>query len=64
MCPIEPSDLDLIDELLQMNQTSPSIQELWEKARKTTVNNPWTLDNSLIKYQEQLVVAEDNDLQT
>ena len=64
MCPIEPSDLDLIDELLQTNQTAPSIQELWEKARKTTVNNPWTLDNSLIKYQEQLVVAGDNDLQT
>ena len=63
ICSIETSGLDLIDELLRTNRTSPMLQEYRDKVKDHT--SPWTLeDNGLLKNQERLVVAEDNDLQT
>jgi hypothetical protein len=64
ICLIETSDLDLIDELLQTNRTTTSLQECREKAVITAVNNLWTLENGLLKYQDRLVVAPDNNLRT
>ena len=63
---IEPADMDLIDELLQANRTAPALQEYREKAKATmtAVNNPWTLENGLLKYQSRLVVAADSYLRT
>ena len=65
LCLINTSGLDFIDELLQANRTAPSIQEYREKAKngKNGESN-WTLDNGLLKYQERLVVAEDQNLRT
>jgi transposase InsO family protein len=60
---IETSDLDFIDELLQTNRTATSLQDYRDKAVITAVNNPWTLDG-LLKYQDRLVVASDNNLRT
>ena len=60
---IEVSGLDLIDELLQANRTSISLQEYRDKAKDDV--EPWTLDErGLLKHQEQLVVAKDGDLPT
>src|SRR5271156_6569150 len=65
ICPIDAADIDLIDELLQANRTAQTLQEHREKALITTVNrNPWTLENGLLKHQERLVVAEENNLRT
>jgi hypothetical protein len=62
MYPIDPSGLDLIDELLQTNRTAPSLQEYREKAKNVT--SPWSLENGLLKHQERLVVAEEQNLRT
>jgi hypothetical protein len=62
MCPIDPSGLDFIDELLQTNRTAPSLQEYREKAKNVT--SPWSLENGLLKHHDRLVVAEEQDLRT
>jgi hypothetical protein len=57
--------MDFIDELLQANRTALTLQEYQEKALITAVNkNPWILENRLLKHQERLVVAEENNLRT
>jgi len=33
MCPVDSSELDFIDELLQANRMAPSLQEHCEKAK-------------------------------
>ena len=53
--------LDFIDELLQANRTASSLQEYREAAKD---KDNWTIDNGLLKYQERLVVLEDNNLRT
>ena len=63
MCPIEIVGLDFIDELLQANRTSPSLQEYREKAKDTTSH--WKLrENGLVTHQECLVVPQEENLQT
>ena len=62
ICPIEASELDLIDELLQTNRTSASLQEFREDAEQKV--GQWTLENGLLKHRDCLVVALDNNLQT
>ena len=59
---IEALDMDLIDNLLQTNRTSPSLQEYRKQAEQDI--NPWAIDNGLLKYQDRLVVAEDDNLRT
>jgi hypothetical protein len=56
------SDLDLIDELLQANRTSASLQELREDAEQDVGH--WTLENGLLKHKDRLVVAPDDNLRT
>ena len=62
ICPINTMELDLINELLQANRTGASLQEYHKKVKDAT--SPWSLKNRLLKYQEWLVVAEEQDLQT
>jgi len=62
ICPIEASELDLIDELLQTNRTSASLQEFREDAEQKV--GQWTLENGLLKHRDCLVVAPDNNLRT
>ena len=68
VCPIQISELetpepDLVDSLLQANRTLLSLQKYCGKARDS--NNPWTLeDGGLLKHQEWLVVAEEQNLCT
>jgi hypothetical protein len=62
ICPIEVSELDLIDDLLQANRTANSLQEYRKKAEDG--EGEWTLENGLLKHQERLVVAEDQNLRT
>jgi hypothetical protein len=62
ICPIDPTEFDLIDELLQANRTDPSLQEYREKAKDAT--SPWSLENGLLKHRERLVVAEEQNLRT
>jgi hypothetical protein len=62
ICPIEALDLDLIDELLQANRTSASLQEFREDAEQNV--GQWTLENGLLKHTDRLVVALKNNLQT
>jgi hypothetical protein len=62
ICLIKAPDLDLINELLQTNRTSVSLQEYRKGAEQST--GPWTLEQGLLKHQDQLVVAEDNELRT
>ena len=51
ICPIETSGLDLIDELLRTNRTSPMLQEYRDKVKDRA--SPWTLEeNGLLKNQE------------
>ena len=64
ICPIDTSGLDFIDELLQANRTASSLHEYREKAMITAVNNPWTLENGLLKHQDRLVVPKDQNLHT
>jgi rRNA-processing protein FCF1 len=62
ICSIEASDLDLIDELLQTNCMSISLQEFHKDAEQNV--EQWTLENRLLKYTDCLVVTPDNNLQT
>src|SRR5438045_277932 len=63
LCLIETSGLDLIDELLKANRTSPSLQEYHDKVKDGA--NLWTLEDCrLLKHQERLVVAEKENLCT
>ena len=63
ICLIETAGLDLINELLQMNRTADSLQDYRNKAEDKT-RNDWTIDNGLLKHQDRLVVAEENNLRT
>src|SRR5438045_1246820 len=54
LCSIDKSGLDFIDELLQANCTATSLQEYHEEAKDG--KGKWTLENGLLKHQEQLVV--------
>ena len=47
-----------------MNQTAPTLQEYQENATITAVNNPWTLENGLLKHQSRLAVPVDSYLRT
>ena len=47
-----------------MNRTAPTLQEYREKATITAVNNPWTLENGLLKHQSRLAVLVDSYLRT
>jgi transposase InsO family protein len=63
ICLVDAADMDLIDELLQANRTSTSLQEHREKTKDS--NSSWTLENGLLKFQDRLVVAsENNNLRT
>src|SRR5436190_2181733 len=62
LCSIDKSGLDFIDELLQANCTATSLQEYCEEAKDG--KGKWTLENGLLKHQERLVVAEDQNLRT
>ena len=54
-------ELDFIDKLLQANCTAPSLQEYCEKAKD--VASPQSFENGLLKHQERLAVAEEQNLQ-
>src|SRR6266705_2213365 len=62
ICPIDATELDLINELLQANRTAASLQEYREKAKD--VASPWSLENGLLKHRERLVVVKEQDLWT
>ena len=62
MCLIEILELDFIDELLQANCTTNSLQKYHEDAKDNKSRQ--TLENRLLKHQEQLVVPRDQNLQT
>src|SRR5438045_9639996 len=62
LCSINKSGLDFIDELLQANRTATSLQEYCEEAKDG--KGKWTLENGLLKHQERLVVAKDQNLRT
>ena len=62
MCPINTTELNLINKLLQANYTAPSLQEYCKKAKDVT--SLQSLKNGLLKYQERLVVVEEQNLQT
>ena len=62
MCPINTMELNLINKLLQANYTAPSLQEYHKKAKDVT--SLQSLKNRLLKHQERLVVAEEQNLQT
>ena len=62
ICPVDTTELDFIDELLQANRTAASLQEYREKAKDAA--SPWSLENGLLKHRERLVVAEEQDLRT
>ena len=61
---VNTSRLDFINELLQANHSSSSLKEHQEKAMITIVNSPQTLENGLLKHQDQLVIAKDQNLWT
>ena len=46
--PINTTELDLINELLQANRTAASLQEYREKAKDAT--SLWSLKNRLLKH--------------
>src|SRR5438045_7132982 len=62
LCSINKLGLDFIDELLQANHTATSLQEYCEEAKDG--KGKWTLENGLLKHQERLVVAKDQNLWT
>ena len=57
---IDTADIDLINELLWTNRTSTSLQEHRKKAEDS--NSNWTLEDGLLKFQDWLIVAKDNNL--
>ena len=60
--PINSTELNLINKLLQANCTAPSLQEYREKVKDAI--SLWSLKNGLLKHQERLVVVEEQNLQT
>jgi len=60
---IENKSLDLINWILQANQTSETLTEYREKASKERKKN-WQLQDGLILYKNWLVIPEDNHLWT
>ena len=62
ICPINPIEFNLINKLLQVNCTGPSLQEYHKKAKDAT--SLWSLKNGLLKHHKWLVVAEEQNLQT
>jgi hypothetical protein len=62
LCLIEVLELNLIDELLQANCTSTSLQEFCKDAEQNI--GQWTLENGLLKHRDCLVVVLDDNLQT
>ena len=59
---IDPSKLDLINKLLQTNQTASSLEEYYEIAKN--IDSKWILKKGLLKYQDWLVVADEQNLRT
>ena len=62
MAPIEEEPLDLIDRILQANQTSETLAEFRNKASRE--GEEWQLRDGLILQKNQLLVPEDNNLCT
>ena len=62
MCPINTTELNLINKLLQANCTAPLLQEYREKVKDAT--SPQSLENGLFKHQKQLAVAKKQNLRT
>ena len=62
MCPINTTELNLINKLLQVNCIAPSLQEYREKVKDAT--SPQSFKNGLLKHQEWLVVAKEQNLRT
>ena len=62
MYPINPLGFNFINKLLQVNCTASSLQEYRKKAKNIT--SLWSLKNGLLKYQERLVVAKEQNLRT
>ena len=62
MCPINTTELNLINKLLQANCTAPFLQEYREKVKDAT--SLQSLKNGLLKHWKRLVVAEEQNLRT
>ena len=60
--PINPLGLNIINKLLQTNRIAPSLQEYRKKIKDVT--SLQSLKNRLLKYQEWLVIAEEQNLRT
>ena len=56
-------DISLIDQILQANQTSETLADLWEKARDPGQKD-WQLQDRLLQYWGRLVVPEVENLCT
>jgi len=48
ICPINSTELNLINKLLQANRTAPSLQECRKKVKDAT--SLWSLENGLLKH--------------
>ena len=59
---INPLGFNLINKLLQINCTASSLQEYRKKVKNVT--SPQSLKNGLLKHQERLVVAKEQNLWT
>jgi len=61
-------EIELIDSLLQTNRESDSLQEYRKKAQDADLVDHgqlrWTLEEGLLKYQDRLVVADEENLRT
>ena len=62
MCPINTTELNLINKLLQANCTAPSLQKYCKKAKDIT--SLQSLKNGLLKHQKRLVVVKEQNLRT
>ena len=62
MYPINSTELNLINKLLQANYMAPLLQEHYKKVKD--INGLQSLKNGLLKYKEQLVVAKEQNLRT
>ena len=59
---INSIELNLINKLLQVNYTAPSLQEYRKKTKGVT--SLQSLKNKLLKHYKRLVVAEEQNLRT
>jgi predicted aspartyl protease len=59
MAPIEP-ELQIVDELLHANRTSPSLEERREEAAQGD-DSPWSLENGLLLHHGRLMVPGDDE---